>query len=89
MKTRRVETPSPPKPDDEDDIFGKHVASEMTKIRDQRSKGMARVKNSRPATVVSPRDSVFSRSGLHYQGHSQINFNENDISSSNRTYFHL
>ena len=45
MKTRRVETPSPPKPDDEDDIFGKHVASEMTKIRDQRSKGMARVKN--------------------------------------------
>jgi hypothetical protein len=45
MKTRRV-TPSPPKTDDEDDIFGKHVASEMTKIRDQRSKGMARVKNS-------------------------------------------
>jgi hypothetical protein len=37
MKTRRVETPPTPKPDDEDDIFGKHVASEMRKIRDQRS----------------------------------------------------
>jgi hypothetical protein len=39
IKDRTV-TPSQPKADDEDDIFGKHVASEMCKIQDMRQKGL-------------------------------------------------
>ena len=32
------------KEDDDDDIFGKPVASEMRKVKDQRAKGLARVR---------------------------------------------
>ena len=43
IKDRTV-TPSQPKADDEDDIFGKHVASKMRKIQDMHQKGLARIK---------------------------------------------
>ena len=42
FKTRRTEVPV--KEDDDDDIFGKHVASEMRKVKDPRAKGLARVR---------------------------------------------
>jgi hypothetical protein len=47
IKDRTV-TPSQPKADDEDDIFGKHVASKMRKIQDMRQKGLARIKIQSP-----------------------------------------
>lgn len=98
IKARRVENqpPSPPKADDEDDIFGKHVASEMRRIKDSRSKGIARVKIQStlfeaqfhiqaPSTAVShqSRESHL----LLRQGASQ-NYNTEDVNSS-RTLFRL
>ena len=46
FKSRRTEVPVtvPVKEDDDDDIFGKHVASEMRKMKDPRAKGLARVR---------------------------------------------
>ena len=46
FKTWRTEVPVtvPVKEDDDDDIFGKPVASEMRKVKNPRAKGLARVR---------------------------------------------
>ena len=43
IKSRKVE--SIPSKEDENDVFGKHVAFEMRKVKDPRAIGLARIKN--------------------------------------------
>jgi hypothetical protein len=104
IKDRTV-TPSQPKADDEDDIFGKHVASKMRKIQDMRQKGLARIKirsilfeaqsnTPSPPALVShqPRDNSVSQSGKNWQAE-QYNYEPDNDSNSkpfyNRTLFRL
>ena len=104
IKDRTV-TPSQPKADDEDDIFGKHVASEMRKIQDMRQKGLARIKiqsilfetqfnTPSPSALVShqPRHNSVSQSGKNWQAEPNNYEPDNDSNSNpfyNRTLFRL
>ena len=99
MKDRRTEIPSQPKADDEDDIFGKHVASEMRKIQDMHQKGLARIKiqsilfeaqfnTPSPSALVShqPRVNSVSQSGQDWQAEPYNYEPDNDSNSNNNPF---
>ena len=101
IKSRKTET-IVQNTEDEDDIFGKHVASEMRKIKDARAKGLARLKiqstlfeaqfDTPPPLLTSTQrrvDNVSpSPSEQQWQG-SQSSMPDTDFSPYNRTYFRL